>query len=176
LSRKIILETPRLYLYEMALEDAADFYELNSDPDVMRYTGDDSFDDVEAARNLVRNYKQYELHGYGRWTMVNKQTGEFIGWCGIRYFDEIGQTDIGYRLLKKHWNNGYATEAAQASINFGFTHFGLQRIIGRAHKDNGASIRVFEKLGLGFEKFYIEDNQQHVLYSINKDTWKINES
>jgi [ribosomal protein S5]-alanine N-acetyltransferase len=152
----------------MSLEDAQDFYELNADPDVMRYTGDVSFTDVEGARDLVRNYKQYQLHGYGRWTMINKQTGEFIGWCGIRYFDELGETDIGYRLLKKHWNKGYATEAAQASIDFGFNNFGLKRIIGRADKDNGASIRVFEKLGLQFEKFYVEDNKEHVLYAIEK--------
>lgn len=167
MSRKIILETPRLCLYEMAETDAADFYELNADPEVMRYTGDKAFETVEEARELVRNYKQYELRGYGRWTMIHKQTGEFIGWCGLRYLEDWQETDIGYRLLRKFWNQGYATEAAQASIDFGFNQLNLNRIIGRAHKDNAASIRVFEKLGLSFEKFYEENGEISVLFAVH---------
>lgn len=169
MERKIILETPRLFLYEMALEDAPDFFALNADPEVMQYTGDVSFANVEEARALVRNYKQYDLHGYGRWTMKHKQTGEFIGWCGIRHFEELGDTDIGYRLLKKHWNKGYATEASIACLEFGFKTMGLKRIIGRADRRNGASIRVFEKLGLRFEKEFVEDGILNVQYVIEQD-------
>ena len=162
----VILETPRLYLREMLVDDAEDFFLLNSDPEVMRYTGDVPFKSIEETRQFVLGYKQYELRGYGRWTMRDKQTEEFIGWCGIRYFDNIGETDLGYRLLKKHWNKGYATEAGQASINYGFNKIGLKRIIGRANKENYASIRVFEKLGLTFEKYYTEDGEENVLYAI----------
>lgn len=167
MTRKIIIETPRLYLYEMAEADAADFYELNADPEVMRYTGDVPFTDVEDARQLVVNYHQYQLRGYGRWTIIHKQTGEFIGWCGLRYIEDWQETDVGYRLLRRFWNQGYATEAAKACIEYGFCQLHLSRIIGRTHKNNLASIRVLEKLGLSFEKFYEENGEISVLFAVH---------
>ncbi|KAB2916863.1 MAG: GNAT family N-acetyltransferase [Bacteroidetes bacterium] len=167
MSRKIIIETPRLCLYEFTESDAPDFYELNADPEVMRYTGDKAFATVEEARDLVRNYKQYELRGYGRWTMIHKQTGEFIGWCGLRYFEDWQETDIGYRLHRRFWNQGYATEAGKACIEYGFNQLSLPRIIGRARKDNLASIRVLEKLGLAFEKLYEENGEINVLFAVH---------
>lgn len=167
MTRQVIIETPRLYLYEMAEADAADFYELNADPEVMRYTGDVPFADVEDARQLVANYRQYQLRGYGRWTMIHKQTGAFIGWCGLRYIEDWQETDIGYRLLRRFWNQGYATEAANACIEYGFNQLHLTRIIGRTHKNNFASIRVLEKLGLCFEKFYEENGEISVLFAVH---------
>lgn len=167
MTRKIIIETPRLCLYEFADSDAPDFYELNADPEVMRYTGDKPFATIEEARELVRNYKQYELRGYGRWTMIHKQTGEFIGWCGLRYLEDWQETDIGYRLLRRFWNQGYATEAGKASIEYGFNQLSLPRIIGRARKDNLPSIRVLEKLGLAFEKLYEENGEINVLFAVH---------
>ncbi len=166
--RKVIIETPRLLLYEMAVEDAENFFALNNDPKVMQYTGEGAFENVEAARQLVRNYTQYKKYGYGRWTVRLKETNEFLGWCGLKFNEDIEEVDIGYRLLKKHWNKGYATEASQASLDFGFEKFGIKRIIGRADKRNAASIRVFEKLGLQFEAYYFEDGVENVLYAIEK--------
>jgi RimJ/RimL family protein N-acetyltransferase len=166
--QNVIIETPRLLLYEMAVEDAENFFALNNDPEVMQYTGEGAFENVEAARQLVRNYPQYKKYGYGRWTVRLKEKGAFLGWCGLKFNEDIEEVDIGYRLLKKHWNKGYATEASQASLDFGFEKFGIRRIIGRADKNNAASIWVFEKLGLSFEKYYFEDGVENVLYAIEK--------
>lgn len=166
MKRKIIIETPRLLLYEMSVEDAEHFYNLNNDWEVMKYTGDVAFKDVEEARQLVLNYPQYKKYGYGRWSVVLKETNEFLGWCGLKFNEDIEEVDIGYRMFRKYWNKGYATEASQASLDFGFEKFGIKRIIGRADKRNAASIKVFEKLGLQFEKYYFEDGVENVLYAI----------
>lgn len=165
---KPIIETERLVLRKMEEEDAPDFFLLNSDPDVMRYTGDKPFANVEEARQLVINYQPYKKHGYGRWTMLHRHTGEFIGWCGLKYNEDIQEVDLGYRLLKKFWNMGYATEAAAACIQYGFEHLQLNRIIGRAEKENTASVRVLQKLGLLYEKEYLEDGIPLVQYYILK--------
>jgi len=123
-------------------------------------------------REFVRNYNQYEKYGQGRLNMFDKQSGEYIGWCGLKYLTESRQTDLGYRLLKKHWGKGYATEASTACLNYGFNTLNLEKIIGTAMKENTASIKVFEKLGL---KYSHDDDcgcQPGVVYTITKEEWK----
>lgn len=148
---RIIFETARLLLREFSPEnDAAGFFELNNDPEVLRYTGDAPFDNEEAARLFLENYHQYRLHGYGRWSTILKETGEFLGWCGLRFMDDLGDADVGFRLHRRHWGQGYATEAARASVLYGFKELQLPAIVGRAAKENTASIRVLEKIGLQY--------------------------
>lgn len=168
MEREIKLETPRLVMYETVVEEAEEMYNLNSDPEVMKYTGEAFFDNIEGARNLIRNYAAYKKYGYGRWTLRLKENNEFLGWCGLKYDEEFEAVDIGYRLLQEHWNKGYATEAAKACIDYGFTTLGLKCIIGVAYIENKASIRVFEKLGIHFEKYGMEDGHQVVFYAIEK--------
>ena len=165
---KIIIETERLFLSEMAEEEAPDFFELNSDWEVMKYTGDKTFADVEDARQLLINYPYYKRYGFGRHTVRLKDTGEFLGWCGLKYREDINEVDIGYRLLRKHWNKGYATEASLTSLQYGFETHKIQRIIGQANVQNGASIRVFQKIGLQFEKYLFVDGVDDVQYCIEK--------
>lgn len=146
---KIILETPRLILREfLPDEDAAFFFALNNEPEAIRYTGDPPFESVEAARQFLRHYDQYEKFGYGRWAVLLKPAGAWIGWCGLKYTPELAETDIGFRFFPAHWGRGYATEAARACLEYGFHTLGLKRIVGRAMKENKASVRVLEKAGL----------------------------
>lgn len=168
MERKVMAETERLLMYEMAPEDAEHFYLLNKDPEVMRYLRDRVFESVEESRIFLENYPAYKKHGIGRWTVKIKDTGEFVGWCGLKYNEDIQEVDIGYRLKKIHWNKGYATEASLVCLDYGFNVMKYKRIIGRADKDNGASRRVLEKLGLKFEKYYFEEGVESVLYAIEK--------
>jgi len=168
----IILETQRLILKQFCEDDAKYLFELNSDPEVTKYVGEGAFESVDAVREFVRNYNQYEKYGQGRLNMFDKQSGEYIGWCGLKYLTESRQTDLGYRLLKKHWGKGYATEASTACLNYGFNTLNLEKIIGTAMKENTASIKVFEKLGL---KYSHDDDcgcQPGVVYTITKEEWK----
>lgn len=147
-----IHETTRLILREMTPEDAQGAYDLNSDPEVIQYTGDKSFETVEEARIFLTNYDHYRKYGFGRWAVIRKEDNAFLGWCGLKYTPEKDEYDIGFRFFKKYWNKGYATEAATACLEKGFNEFNMQVIVGRAMKDNTASIHVLQKIGLRYWK------------------------
>jgi ribosomal-protein-alanine N-acetyltransferase len=155
-----------LYLREFSNEDAASMFELNNDADVIKYTGDKAFVSVEEARLLLENYDQYSLYGFGRWAVIQKSTGNFIGWCGLKYSATTDEVDIGFRFFKAVWNQGFATEAAKKCIQLGFDTFGIKRIVGRAMVDNIASVKVLEKLGLTFLKEFDFDGEEGVIYEI----------
>ncbi len=146
-----ILETDRLILREFEEEDAQDLFHLNADPAVIRYTGDPPFESIEQAWEFLVKYKDYEQHGMGRWAILDKVHNEFLGWCGLK--NHPGQfVDLGYRLFKKYWGKGYATEAATASLDYGFSNLNLEEIVGRVAQENTGSIRVLEKVGMTFWK------------------------
>jgi ribosomal-protein-alanine N-acetyltransferase len=155
-----------LFLREFSAEVAAFVFRLNSDPDVIRFNGDKAFSSIEDARIFLENYEQYALHGFGRWAVIQKSTGKFIGWCGLKYSVSKDEVDIGFRFLKTVWNQGYATEATKKCIELGFDKFGIKRIVGRAMVNNHASIKVLEKLGLTFLKTYSFDGEAGVIYEI----------
>lgn len=163
MKHEIILETPRLILRKKIVEDAPFFLDLNSDPLVTQYTGDDAFKDLPAAEDIVRYViGQYEKNGYGRWIVIEKETGNPLGWCGLKYHDDTLETDLGYRFMRKYWGKGYATEAGLACINYGFNTLNLKRIIGNAMIENIASINVLKKVGMTF----FENNFLHNLPSV----------
>jgi ribosomal-protein-alanine N-acetyltransferase len=161
-----VLETERLLFREMTPDDAAHAYELNNDPEVLRYTGDEPFDSIKEASDFLSNYAHYRQYGYGRWAVVRKSDHAWIGWCGLKCHPEENEFDIGFRLLRKYWNQGYATEAAAACIKIGFDQYNMHSIIGRAMPENEASIRVLEKLGMAFEDFVFEDNIKWAQYRV----------
>jgi RimJ/RimL family protein N-acetyltransferase len=167
---KTILETERTYLREMTPEDAQNAYELNSDPLVIQYTGDVSFESVDEARTFLSKYDHYEKYGFGRWAVISKETNEYLGWCGLKYSADEDEFDIGFRFHQRFWNKGFASETARACIQLGFEKFNMETIVGRAMKENLASIRVLEKCGLTFLSDYQFDDEEGVVYSINKTT------
>ncbi len=148
---KKILATHRLILREFELGDAENMWALNADEEVVKYTGDAAFKSVESARTFLQNYDTYKKTGVGRWAVVLKTTGEFIGWCGLKKHPE-GFVDIGFRFFQKHWGRGYATESAKACLQYAFTKLQLPEIIGRAAKANTASIKVLQKLNMQYWK------------------------
>ncbi|HCS18978.1 MAG TPA: hypothetical protein DIW47_00190 [Bacteroidetes bacterium] len=143
---RVLWSTDRLYLREMLPIDAQTCYELNLDPMVLRYTGDVEFASVEASREFLENYDPYKKTGYGRWAMIRKNDGAWIGWCGIKKHED-GKIDLGYRLHQQYWNQGYATEAAKLSMELAKNEFHLDKLILEANQDNLASRRIAEKLG-----------------------------
>jgi RimJ/RimL family protein N-acetyltransferase len=146
-----IVSTPRLILREFTLADAPEFFSLNADPEVMRYTGDKPFPSIRDAEDLITGYHCYRTDGYGRWTVVRSVDGAVLGWCGLRK-QASGDVDLGYRLHRTFWGQGYATEAALVSVRIGFEQFKLAQIIGRVARGNAGSIRVLEKCGLRYWK------------------------
>lgn len=145
-----VIETERLLLRTFTENDAQLIYELNLDPDVTRFTGDPVRDIGHASEVLTKVIlPQYALYNHGRWAVHVKPGLEFIGWCGLKCRPERdNEIDLGYRFMKSAWGKGYATEAAFASLRYGFEKLGLPRIVGRAMPRNLASLKVLEKIGM----------------------------
>lgn len=151
---KILIETERLLLREITLDDKEEMFQLHSNSNVQKYTGDllvESIEEMEQAiQTRIQNYKKY---GYGRWATFLKNGMQFVGWAGLAYLPEFDEIDLGYRFLPKYWGMGFATEASHAILTYGFDKLELRRIIAIAVKENKASIRVMEKVGMEFDKF-----------------------
>lgn len=147
----VVLRTERMLLREIVPADAPAFHALNADPEVMRWTGDEPFPDLAATEAFIRDYPAYREDGFGRWAMERLDDGEMLGWCGLRRQPE-GMVDLGYRLFRRHWGRGYATEVSLACVRCGFEVLDLPSIIGRVARANVASIRVLEKVGMRFWK------------------------
>ncbi len=149
----LIFASERLAFYPITEDDAAIMVDLNSDPEVIRYTGDSAFESVEAARLFFRErVAQYTRVGYGRWKVYLRDSGEFIGWCGLKFHDEEGITDVGYRFFQRYWGNGYGSEACAATLRYGFVALNLPEIYAHARVENIASCRILEKCGMQYQK------------------------
>jgi RimJ/RimL family protein N-acetyltransferase len=163
----VIIETERLLLRKFTVEDAPLIYELNLDPDVIRYTYD-PVKDIEHATQVLEQVilPQYALYNHGRWAVHLKPQLEFIGWCGLKCIPQRDEIDLGYRFKKQYWGKGYATEAAYACIQYGFKKLDLKRIIGRAIPENTASLHVLEKCGMTFLTDEVVDGYSAKTYEI----------
>ena len=166
---KVILETDRLLLREYVEDDAEAFFKLNSDPEVLRFVPDKALLNVEQARQILIDHPiaDYRKYGFGRGACILKSTGEQIGFAGLKYLEELGEVDVAFRLMRSHWGLGLATEAALASVRFGFADLDLKRIIGLVMPENIASVRVLEKTGLRYADSVSFWGQQFSKYIID---------
>lgn len=171
---KIFAETERLILRELMDNDDAGMFELDSDAGVHKYLGNKPVTSIEQSREAI-NYirSQYKENGIGRWAVIEKATGSFAGWSGLKLCTtEINNHrnfyDIGYRLIRKHWGKGYATESAMAALKYGFGELGLKEIYGMADAGNAASNHVLRKIGLTFIETFYDDGILHNWYKIKR--------
>ncbi|HVZ96262.1 MAG TPA: GNAT family N-acetyltransferase [Chitinophagaceae bacterium] len=164
----IIFETLRLLLRRFTIEDAPLIYQLNSDPDIVKYAHEPVLENAEQAKKILDEIilPQYILN-FGRWAIHKKDDGRFIGWCGIKYMPKTGIYDLGYRLLKTEWGKGYATEAARETVLYGINHLQIPLITAMAHIENTASIRVMEKIGMSFIRYNTVDAVPVKVYIIS---------
>jgi RimJ/RimL family protein N-acetyltransferase len=163
----IVAVTERLTLREFSPDEAAAIFALNADPEVVRYTGDRAFVDVEEARQLLTTYDAYQQRGYGRWSVYLSESDTYIGFCGLAYRPETDEVDLGFRFHRASWGNGYATEAGRAALALGFGRFGLDRIVGRAMEENLASHRVLTRLGMRRVTAFEREGHRWVQYEIS---------
>lgn len=160
---KVFVETDRLLLREILPNDAEDLFEMDSDPLVHQYLGNNPLKDISASRSIIEMVrKQYNDYGIGRWAIVLKETNEMIGWAGLKFETSLAEKgnyyDLGYRLKQKHWNKGFASEAAKASLSFGFENLKLTKINAAAHVDNLASNKIIQNIGFKFiDQFHWQD-------------------
>ena len=161
------LLTPRLRLRPLHPGDAPWFYALNEDPQVLQYTGDKPFPDPSAARAFLARYDQTVRYGLGRLAVLDRQSEDVLGWCGLRRDPETNEVDLGFRFFRCYWGKGYATEAAQACLTAGWSR-GVEEVIGRAMRSNKGSIHVLEKIGMQEIRDIQLGGQPAVLYAIRR--------
>jgi RimJ/RimL family protein N-acetyltransferase len=148
------LETERLLLRWFTLDDLDAFNVLGTDPQIIRYVGNQPFASLEAARETLASapLRDYATYGYGRFACVWKPTGQIIGFCGPKFLPDSGEVDLGYRFLPRFWGMGLATESGSAVVDYARQQLDLQRLVGWVHPDNVASARVLAKLGFSFDR------------------------
>lgn len=149
-----ILETDRLILCKLTLDDAPFILELLNDPAFLRFIGDRGVRTLDDARNYIANgpMDSYEKHGFGLYLTKLKDSDTPIGICGLLKRDFLEDADIGFAFLPEFTGKGYGFESAAAVMEYGKTVLGLKRIVAITAPDNVASIKLLEKLGLRFEK------------------------
>jgi [ribosomal protein S5]-alanine N-acetyltransferase len=148
------IETERLLLRRMRLDDAEAMFAYASDPEVTRYVPWDTHHSIEDSESfLTFAIEGYERGDFGGWGVVLKDSGVFIGTCGLDagYAPEHARAELGYVLSREHWGKGLMLEAVRAVIRFGFGRIGLNRIEARCIAENTASARVMEKAGMTYE-------------------------
>ena len=151
---KIHIETNRILLRDIELEDAAAMFEMDADPEVHTYLGKSPIQHIDQAIAYIQFVRQQYLdYGIGRWAIVDKETNGFAGWGGLKFrTDEVNVYtnfyDVGYRLLKRYWGKGLATESAKASLKYAFETKGLDAVYAMAHVENLASRNALLKSGL----------------------------
>src|SRR5205085_1950496 len=149
-----VLETDRLVLRWLDVDDAAFILELLNDPSFIRFIGDKGVRDLEAARNYILNgpVASYKQFGFGLYATDLKESGAPIGICGILKRDTLPHPDIGFAFLPPYWHKGYAYEASAAVLEHARNSLGIDRVLAITTPDNEASLKLLVKLGLRFDR------------------------
>ena len=171
-----IIETERLLIREIIPSDAEAMFEMDSDKEVHKYLGNSPVKSIEQIVDVIQFIrKQYTENGIGRWAVIEKKSGKFIGWTGLKFVTELTNNhqnyyDLGYRFNQKFWGMGYATESAKASLKYGLETLKLKEIYAAAHIDNIASNKILKNLGFEpIETFFYEEETNN-WYKIKNDS------
>jgi RimJ/RimL family protein N-acetyltransferase len=166
-----ILETQRLTLRHQVIEDLDALWALYCNPEITKYIPDAPRSYEEAKEEL-----EWHMHGHpkfpelGLWATIHKETGKFIGRCGLLPWTIDGrqEVEVAYTISQEFWGQGLGTEAAKGILQYGFEQLHLMRLICQIDQDNQASIKVAKNIGMTFEKEWQDDLGPFQIYSSNK--------
>lgn len=154
----------------MLMNDLEEMAALRANPEVMLYISHgEPHSREKVEKSIGINEKSWNEKGFGKWSVRQKGSDRLMGWCGLGALDQSEEIEVGYGFAKEFWGQAFATEAATASLRFGFEHVRLDRIVAVAFADNLASLRVIEKIGLKYERighYYGEDLPYYALNRI----------
>ncbi|MVN92203.1 GNAT family N-acetyltransferase [Mucilaginibacter aquatilis] len=167
----IILETERLVLRKFSINDAPFIVELLNTPTWKQYIGDRGIQTIAEANNYLVKVilMNYAINGFGLYMMESKESGQAIGMCGLLKREYLAYADLGYALLPQFEGNGYASEAALATINYAFNVFGWPVVAAITQPDNQRSIKLLTKLGFIYAKPVWVDGRELDLYTKASD-------
>ena len=164
-----ILETERLMLRNQQPEDADVIAKMFGDAEVMRFIADGKTMPRSAAEQSISKWNDYErTHGFTSWAVIRKEDNALIGKCGFNYLPDKSDIELSYMLDEPYWGNGYATEIAGATLEYGLNKLDLKRVVAIVYPQNSPSIRVIEKSGMKYEKEYEYMGIKMLMYGIEK--------
>lgn len=173
----IKIETERLYLREVIATDVVGLFELDSNPAVHTYLGNNPITKIEESEAYIAFLKQqYSENGIGRWAVIDKLTGEFIGWSGIKLIQEpmnnhLNFYEIGYRLKEQYWGKGIATETTVALIKYAFENLNTEKVYAICHIENKGSKNVLLKSGFTLLETFDYEGTEHNWFEIAQKEW-----
>jgi RimJ/RimL family protein N-acetyltransferase len=145
------LTTENLRLRPFTPADATPMHHILNGKDVLKYfPGPQSLTAEQVQRSISQLLTHWQENGYGLWAVEPRATGNLLGRCGLQYLPETDEVEIDFILDREYWGQGFATEAGQASLQYGFDKLGLSTIVGIVHPENVSSQRVLQKLGMQF--------------------------
>jgi ribosomal-protein-alanine N-acetyltransferase len=163
------LETERLILGAWQCSDWTALRPIATDAEVMRYiNGGTPWTDEQIQSFVNRQIALYYERHFCRWKLIEKASGEMIGFCGVGFWRDAEDPEIGWWLARRRWGLGLATEAARVALRHAFEHTALNRIISVAMPENTASIRIMQKLGLTFDCEFEKEGFRLVRYAISR--------
>lgn len=170
------IETSRLILRPFEDTDFERLFLMDSDPEVMKYleTPATTVDDSKKMIRIIQ--KQYEENGVGRLAVIEKESGLMIGWSGLKLLKtpvngHINTLDLGYRFIPEFWGKGYAWEAAEASLNYGFKALDAETIYAYAHSENAGSNYILKKLGFENKGEFEEAGVKCTWYALKRENY-----
>ncbi len=171
------IETERLRLRILRIEDLPDLMSIVGDSEVMRYIGVEggvALTREEALDALTSMIAFWNLRGFGRWAVRDKSSDIMVGLCGLRLLEDT--PELFYAFAKNFWGRGLATESARACLRYGFEELNFNRIIAASRHANAASIRVLQKIGMRYEKDINYQGVEAVCYAVTRDTFPADDS
>ena len=143
------IETARLRLRPFEDADVSEWTRLiYADADVTRYLPGTNATPYERTQRMYHHFTEHwPRHGFGEWAVTDRESGAFLGQCGLNHIDDIDETEVDYALAKHAWGRGLATEAAERLVRIAFDERGFDRLFALVFPENAASARVLQKLG-----------------------------
>ncbi len=169
----IELETQRLWLRPITLDDLDALAQLWRDSEVMRYLPTGKPRPLEATRaELTRSVENWTQHGFGPWVLMLKEQREFIGYCGLQYFAPAPDAELLYALARAYWGRGLGSEAVIAVLRHGFEVVGLDRVVAAVVPENIASRRILEKMGMKLTEDVHHYGDAVIYFALTRDDFE----
>ncbi|MGE9295943.1 MAG: GNAT family N-acetyltransferase [Puniceicoccales bacterium] len=161
------IETERLLLRPFREVDLDDEFSVVGDAETMSFYPK-PYSKEEVAKIIAKNIQTFETSGYGLFAVIDKRNGEYLGDCGITIQTINGEEEfeVGYRIRKEHWGQGFAPEAARAIVAYGFQKLGLKKLCSYMAKDHHQSRRTAEKAGMTLQKEYRNQRNRDILTTV----------
>ena len=172
-----LIKTERLALSMFEVCDVDSLFELFSDDEVQKYLSPENRRNREQMEiTLKKMLERWKERGFGLWRVGERHGGKMFGYCGFQYFDQTLKVEIVFAFLKNFWAKGFATEAANACLKFGFEELLFEKVFAATHPENTSSRRVLEKLGMVFEEKSTHYGVDTLTFSISRNDFEPTDS